>query len=216
MKNITEYLKESLETEVSEGLLNDAAAKIKSIVNKTAKDFKNWIASHKGDIEKIGQAIKEINSRNKKVRYTPKNHFELAEIIYQLLQKGITDLNCIDTGHLTEIDWLFDAHPGLHEMKDDITELNVSDWDVSKCERLCGTFAGLTNVTTLGNLSVWDVSNVQDIKYMFAECGKLNSIGDFSKWNIDPEKVYMPGVFHKCPRLKEQAIKMGWTEKIIK
>ena len=46
---------------------------------------------------------KKLKNRQDKYGYHPKTYYELKDIIINLLQKGQTDLNCIDVSEITDM-----------------------------------------------------------------------------------------------------------------
>ena len=63
-----------------------------------------------------------------------------------------------------------------------LESLNLSSWDVSKCENMTGLFNNCESLKEL-DLSSWDVSNVKYIGIIFARCLRLQTL-DLSGWDI--------------------------------
>ena len=150
--------------------------------------------------------------------YFPKTKQELIDNIQELLEKGETNLNCIDTSKITDMALLFEVCKEISNI-----DFDVSKWDVSNVKNMrnmfdeCRNFTGkglenwdVSNVTNMrymfnncrnfnSDLSNWDVSNVEDMTCMFYNCKKLNF--DLSKWDISKVKD-MAVMFYNCNNLK--------------
>ena len=66
-------------------------------------------------------------------KYFPETKEELIANIKELLNKGETNLNCIDTSNITDMSHLF------KELNIPIN-IDISDWDVSNVENMEGMF----------------------------------------------------------------------------
>ena len=84
---------------------------------------------------------KPIDSEHK---YYPQTKEKLIENIKELLDKGETDFNCIDTSEITDMSNLFNPH-----------------------------YINITIPVNI-DISNWNVSNVTDMRYMFAYCKKFD------------------------------------------
>ena len=86
----------------------------------------------------------------------------------------------------------------------DISELDVSKWDVSSVTNMCGMFSmyGSNKSSKLTSLDVskWDVSSVTDMSNMFYKCSSLTSL-DLSKWDVS-NVTNMSYIFEGCSELK--------------
>ena len=79
-----------------------------------------------------------------------------------------------------------------------LTALDLSNFDTSEVANMCGMFFDCTNLTLL-DLSNFDTSKVIDISYMFYNCTNLTSL-DLS--NFDCSKVTNMGeMFYSCNKL---------------
>ena len=145
--------------------------------------------------------------------YHPQTKEELIKNIKELLDKGETDLNCINTDNITDMSDLF-----KNEIFDKLV-FDVSNWDVSNVINMEGMFFGCDNFDN--NLSKWNVSNVTNMEKMFFGCRKFKGVGlsswdvsnvenmycmfkncinfneDLSKWNVSNVK-YMSSMFYYC------------------
>ena len=125
---------------------------------------------------------KPIDSEHK---YHPQTKDELIENIKELLDKGETDLNCIDTSKITDMSELF-------YNKEDIN-IDVSKWNVSNVEDMNRMFYNCGDFNC--DLSNWDVSKVENMERMFHYCEKFNC--DLSNWNVSKVKN-MSYMFYRC------------------
>ena len=112
-------------------------------------------------MKSLNQFIIESITKNK----SPKNKKELISNIKELIGKGVTDLNCIDTSKITDMSYLFDRE--LSKIKN----INISKWDVSNVENMGGMFDKCENFDC--DLSNWDVRKVKDMNGMFYECSNF-------------------------------------------
>ena len=117
--------------------------------------------------------------------YSPETKDELIKVIRILLDKGETNLNCIDTSNITDMSELF-------YNKEDIN-IDVSKWNVSNVKDMNRMFYNCEDFNC--DLSNWDVSKVENMERMFHYCEKFNC--DLSNWNVSKVKntSYM---FYRC------------------
>ena len=139
-------------------------------------------------MKSLNQFIIESITKNK----SPKNKKELISNIKELIGKGVTDLNCIDTSKITDMSYLFDRE--LSKIKN----INISKWDVSNVENMHSMFIYCENFEGKG-LENWNVNNVTDMYRMFFNCKNFNC--NLSKWNVSnvDNMLYL---FDKCTSLK--------------
>lgn len=124
-------------------------------------------------------------------RYKPETKEDLRNIIVDLLKKGHTNLNCIDVSRITDMSYLFE-YINI-KIKDNVKEIDISEWDVSNVKRMSSMFAGCAKFNS--DLSNWNVSNVQYMSLMFTGCEKFNS--DLSNWNVSKVQD-MNNMFYGC------------------
>ena len=122
----------------------------------------------------------------------PKNKKELISNIKELIRKGVTDLNCIDTSKITDMSYLFTGELGK------IDNINISNWDVSNVTNMKQMFAGYKTFNC--DLSNWDVSNVKDMSFMFNGCKEFEGKG-LENWDVSNVN-YMNYIFDGCTSLK--------------
>ena len=125
-------------------------------------------------------------------KYCPKTKEELVENIKELIGKGVTNLNCIDTSKITDMSYLFERELSK------INNINISKWDVSNVENMHSMFIYCENFEGKG-LENWNVNNVTDMYRMFFNCKNFNC--NLSKWNVSnvDNMLYL---FDNCTSLK--------------
>ena len=123
---------------------------------------------------------RKLNNRQDKYEYHPEDKAELIDIIFNLLKKNITDLNCIDVSKIKNLSWVFFTVENIFKNVITVKDIDVSEWDVSNAVNMEGMFKNCKDFNA--DLSKWDVSNVQNTNRMFYNCGKFDS--DLSNWNI--------------------------------
>ena len=126
--------------------------------------------------------------------YFPETKEELIKNIKELLNKGETNLNCIDTSEITDMSNLF-----YNSKFENINNIEVSNWDVSNITNMDSMFNECINFNC--DLSKWDVSNVTNMKYMFQNCENFQA-KDLDKWNVSNVKN-MEYMFDNCMKLKK-------------
>ena len=124
-------------------------------------------------------------------KYFPKTKEELIENIEELLDKGETNFNCIDTSAITDMSHLFEVFKNISDI-----DFDVSCWDVSNVENMKNMFDNCHNFIGKG-LENWNVSNVTNMKYMFNNCENFNC--DLSKWDVSNVKD-MSCMFYNCKK----------------
>ena len=117
--------------------------------------------------------------------YFPETKEELIKVIYMLLDKGETDLNCIDTSKITDMSELFYNKGNIN--------IDVSKWNVSNVKDMNRMFYNCEDFNC--DLSNWDVSKVENMERMFHYCEKFNC--DLSNWNVSKVKN-MSYMFYSC------------------
>ena len=135
---------------------------------------------------------KAIDSEHK---YHPKTKEELIDNIKELLDKGETNLNCIDTSAVKDMSNLFNQHVTKIIIPDNV---DISNWDVSNVENMHYMFTGCQNL--ICDLSKWNVSKVEDMSNMFYYCNDLNCKG-LENWDVSNVKN-MEGIFSRCKDIK--------------
>ena len=171
----------------------------------------------------INEKLK-INSKTAIYKYLPKDCNELEAILEEKLNNskdGVIDVSDIDTSNVITLDRLFefDTEHKITEIKglnfwnvsncDDftatfkdllITNIDISDWDMSNAKRLAFMFMNCINIESVGDLSKWNTDKVRDTKFMFHKCRNLTNIGDISNWNIfNLQECNM--MFNDCEKL---------------
>ena len=127
-----------------------------------------------------------IDSENQH-KYFPKTKDELIKVIRILLDKGETDLNCIDTSNITDMSELF--------YNKNLKNVDISNWDVSNVTNMKRMFYASDNFND--NLSNWNVSNVTNMERMFEGCNKFEGKG-LENWDVSNVKD-MSSIFAYSP-----------------
>ena len=114
--------------------------------------------------------------------YFPKSKRELIDIIKTLLDKGETNLNCIDTSKITDMSRLFSD---IIESGYNVSNIDISLWNVSNVENFGTMFFNCKDFNC--DISEWNVSNMKRSSNMFYGCTNFNC--DLSKWNVSNLQV---------------------------
>jgi hypothetical protein len=143
---------------------------------------------------KIGSNSK-VNQKTK-----PANEEDLKKIILKKIENKETDFNDIDISAVKDLSHLFEDQ--------DISEIDISEWDVSHVESMRAMFQNCRYLKTCGDLGKWNVGNVLDMSWMFNGCQCLKNIGDLDNWEINGTK--MKCAFQGCKRLKSVGFIEHW------
>jgi len=143
---------------------------------------------------KIGSNSK-VNQKTK-----PANEEDLKKIILKKIENKETDFNDIDISVVKDLSHLFEDQ--------DISEIDISEWDVSHVESMRAMFQNCRYLKTCGDLGKWNVGNVLDMSWMFNGCQCLKNIGDLDNWEINGTK--MKCAFQGCKRLKSVGFIEHW------
>ena len=112
--------------------------------------------------------------------YFPNTKEELINIINKLLDKEISDFNCIDTSKIRNMSNLFFYKNFNRKQKSILKDIDISKWDVSNVENMESMFEDFNSFNC--DISNWDVSKVKSMSYMFYGCNKFNY--DLSNWDV--------------------------------
>jgi len=121
------------------------------------------------------------------------------EVLKKIINKE-TDFNDIDISAVKDLSHLFEDQ--------DISEIDISEWDVSHVESMRAMFQNCRYLKTCGDLGKWNVGNVLDMSWMFNGCQCLKNIGDLDNWEINGTK--MKCAFQGCKRLKSLGFIEHW------
>ncbi len=121
------------------------------------------------------------------------------EVLKKIINKE-TDFNDIDISNIKDLSHLFEDQ--------DITEIDISEWNVSNVESMNSMFQNCKYLKTVGDLGKWNVSNVLDMSWMFNGCINLTEIGDLDNWEINDTK--MKYAFQDCKKLKSIGFIEHW------
>ncbi|MBO5003713.1 MAG: BspA family leucine-rich repeat surface protein [Clostridia bacterium] len=140
----------------------------------------------------INSRINNPISVNRIHIYHPVHPTELSNIIEDLINKGIVDLNCIDTSNMIS---MYGAFSNIDIPKEMQERLDVSEWNVSNVEDMSKAFENLEYFN--GDLSNWDVSNVRYMTYTFSYCKSFEGKG-LENWNITDKLQILDSTFNNC------------------
>ena len=129
-------------------------------------------------------------------KYHPKTKQELIENIKELLDKGETNLNCIDTSDIIDMSRIFSRI--RFDIRKTLGNIDVSKWNVSNVENMEYMFYNYKKFNC--DLSNWDVSNVTSMKYMFFDCQNFTGKG-LENWDVSKVED-MTDMFKNCTLLK--------------
>ena len=134
-----------------------------------------------------------------------KSKNELIKTIKDSLDKGVVDLNFIDTSKITDMSSLFYKGVELAKYDKSIQEtIDISEWDTSNVNNMSDMFAYAKYFNC--DLSNWDVDNVETMRNMFNGCLQFNS--DLSDWNVTKVDD-MDSMFEGCTRFEGNGLE-GW------
>ena len=136
---------------------------------------------------------KAIDSEHK---YHPQTKDELIENIKELLDKGETDLNCIDTSDITDMSRIFSRI--RFDIRKTLGNIDVSKWNVSNVENMEYIFYNYKKFDC--DLSNWDVSKVKNMEFMFTNCENFEGKG-LENWDVSKVED-MTDMFKNCTLLK--------------
>jgi len=158
-----------------------------------------------------------------KYTVTANDEYDLQKIINRRinLNEKAPYLLDIDVSNVTTFKWLFSDCP----VKEKITIIDISSWNISdlllfqgtfselvnlktvimpkinpkKLTSTLGMFYGCTSLTEVKNIENWTLENVNNMGGMFNKCSNLISL-DVSKWNVSKVKN-LNSVFNECVNL---------------
>ena len=88
-----------------------------------------------------------------------------------------------------------------------LEEVDVSEWDTSRCVGMAGVFAGCKKLKKI-DVSKWNTSNAVHMESMFRTCENLKKI-DVSKWDVSKVETFTY-MFAFCSSLTELDLS-GWN-----
>ena len=115
----------------------------------------------------------------------------------QLTQLPSDIMKYMDNVRPTSLEQFFSDEPAGIGSRN-ITSLDLSNWDVSKCFNLFATFFDCRALNYL-NISTWDVSNVKTMKELFKNCNALTSL-DLANWQTT-NVTDISSIFQSCSSL---------------
>ena len=118
--------------------------------------------------------------------------YDVGEAITSIRFTSLKELVKLNTSNVTTMKKMFSNC-------DDLTSLDLSDFDTSKVTDMDSMFFSCNALTTIGDVSNWNTSEVTNMNQMFHGCDKLKSL-DLSNW--DTSKVTnMYNMFTDCSAL---------------
>lgn len=110
----------------------------------------------------------------------------------------VTSMNKLDSGTTVVCDGNVDSMINMFYSCDNLTSIDLSNFDTSNVVNMDGMFYDCSKLTTL-NLSNFDTSKVHGMTYMFFNCYNLTSL-DLSNFNTS-KVTDMRNMFDSCYRL---------------
>lgn len=133
----------------------------------------------------------------------PTSRDELRKIVEALLNKGVTDLNCIDVSHIEDFSSLFvDLDP---------EEIDISEWDVSNGKYFTEMFFYCRKFNC--DLSKWRLDNAVNCYKMFSDCISLTSVPQLTNMNLG--KPIKPTTYDKNGTVQHSAYNRGCYEQMF-
>lgn len=108
--------------------------------------------------------------------------------------KQINGLDTWDTSNLSEIRILFVRCPKLKT-------IDLSNWNLSKCEKFRRVFKYCTSLENVGDTSNWKLDNCIDLNSLFEGCTSLKTIKGIENWNVS-NCISLTKCFKDCKNLK--------------
>jgi len=81
-----------------------------------------------------------------------------------------------------------------------LTNIDISNWNVSNINNMTSLFEGCTNLVSTGNLANWDLSKATSLSSMFKSATNLTDVGNIANWNITNVSD-LSSMFNKCDSL---------------
>ena len=113
-----------------------------------------------------------------------------------------------------DLSWLFSVSYLLHwyYATNNLTEVDVSKWNVSNCTNICGMFGRCKKLKYVKGIENWDISNVTNISWLFTLCESLVEV-DFGNWDTS-NVTNMYNMFCWCSTLKKIDVSRWNTSKV--
>lgn len=108
--------------------------------------------------------------------------------------KSIKGLNLMDVSQTTSIAFMFDEDKSL------VTIQGLETWDTANVREMSSVFQGCESLTTI-DISKWNLSKCENGSWLFAQCKSLTTV-DVSKWDVS-RVTGGTGMFYRCASLKE-------------
>ena len=133
-----------------------------------------------------GNGADDISNASKLKSIDVWGDLEWKSMAYSFTYCSNMELNASDSPDVSQVTNMSAAFAVCYE----ITDPDLSGWDVSNVENMKYTF--LEAVLFTGDITQWDVSSVTDMTYMFSDALQFN--GDINGWNVS-NVITMEGMF---------------------
>lgn len=110
----------------------------------------------------------------------------------------------LNTAELTTAERMFMIQVGSYDNQNNISEIDVTNWNTSKVTKFYETFAycGNNNEITIKGLETLDVSNAKDFAGMFMSGINIADLTGVEKWNMS-SATNVQRMFSECESIKK-------------
>ena len=140
--------------------------------------------------------------------------FQDFPLLQSITLNNVSTLNCIDFSHLfknctsletieginslntSNAKWMYNVFNGC----ENLTGLDLSEWDTSNVIGMQGMFASCRNLTEITGIENWDVSNVTDFSIMFQECFSIREL-NLANWDMQNAQS-LKNIFYNATSLE--------------
>lgn len=159
--------------------------------------FKNQISLFK-TLNLVGKVKLPENSKN-----LFSNFPELAIVVGEL-----------DTSNAVDMTRMFYSYqdPTVGSLQNNLKSVDVSNWDLSKVEKITEIFRDSKNLTNL-DVKNWDTSNIKDFNYAFSGLVSLKEL-DVASWDVSSAES-INGLFRDCSSLSELNLENWDTSNVV-
>jgi surface protein len=167
-----------------------------SLSNEKISTIDDYISLSNKKISSIDDYINEklIISKTHKQKLVVTSERELRDIIYNMnTDDGYLDLTHIDVSQMKRLKEIIID-------RTDITEIDVTGWNVSQVCNLDSFVDNCINLHTIHGLETWKTDSLTSINCLFMHCSALQNI-DLTGWKLN-NVGYCQFAFAECPLLK--------------
>lgn len=160
--------------------------------------------------------IIDIDEKRGKYHKSPSNIESIIQV--EVIDNGIKPeqscslFNClpyVTTANVAKLDTSINIYMGGAFRLYNLTNVDLSSWDVSNVESMSNMFAACYSLVTVGDLSNWNTSNVNDFSSMFSGCRVLSNNLDCSTWNTSNANN-MENMFNDCREITSFGDLSNW------